>query len=81
MGKRKATRMAILKAGDTEGMKREINDLNVIVNNLQTLLNREAEKTAVLEARIVSLTAPKTKTTTKKAPKKKKSAAETITEE
>ena len=81
MGKRKATRMAILKAGDTEGMKREINDLNVIVNNLQTLLNRETEKTAALEARIASLTAPSTKTTTKKAPKKKKSAAETITEE
>ena len=81
MGKRKATRMAILKAGDTEGMKREINDLNVIVSNLQTLLNRETEKTAALEARITSLTAPKTKATTKKTPKKKKSAAETTTEE
>ena len=81
MGKRKATRMAILKAGDTEGMKREINDLNVIVNNLQILLNRETEKTAVLEARITSLTAPSTKVTTKKASKKKKPVAEEITEE
>ena len=81
MGKRKAVRLALQRAGDTEGMKREIDNLNVVVNNLKSLLNRETEKTAALEARITSLTAPKTKATTKKTPKKKKSAAETTTEE
>ena len=81
MGKRKAVSLALQRAGDTEGMKREIDNLNVVVDNLQTLLNRETEKTAALEARITSLTAPSTKVTTKKASKKKKPVAEEITEE
>ena len=79
MGKRKAAKMALLKAGDTEGMQREISTLNQMVENLQTLLSREVEKNETLETKIVNLEAAETKTTTKS--KSRKNTTKTKTTE
>ena len=77
MGKRKATRMALLKAGDTEGMKREISALKQMVENLQVLLSREVEKNGILEAKVANLEAPETKTTKKSKSRKKTTKTKT----
>ena len=77
MGKRKATRVALLKAGDTEGMKREISALKQMVENLQVLLSRETEKNGVLETKIASLEASETKTTKKSKSRKKTTKTKT----
>lgn len=61
MGKRKATRIAMLKAGDTAGLKRKIEELNTISENLQVLLRRETEKTTTLQSQVDTLTADLTK--------------------
>ena len=79
MGKRKAAKMALLKAGDTEGMQREISSLNQMVENLQILLSREVEKNETLETKIANLEASETKTT-KKSKSRKKTAKTKITE-
>ena len=57
MGKRKATKMALLRAGDTSGLKKEIENLTTISENLQTLLRRETEKTVTLQSQVETLTA------------------------
>jgi len=80
MGKRKATKMALLKAGDTEGMKREIVDLSQTVKNLKVLLSREVDKSAALSAELASLTAANTKTEAKKTSTKKTSKKKSTTE-
>lgn len=77
MGKRKATRVALLKAGDTEGMKREISALKQMVENLQVLLSRETEKNGVLETKIASFEASETKTTKKSKSRKKTTKTKT----
>lgn len=79
MGKRKAAKMALLKAGDTDGMQREISSLNQMVENLKVLLDREVEKNGVLETKIASLEASKVKTTKKS--KSRKSTTKTKTTE
>ena len=61
MGKRKATRMAMLRAGDTTGLKRKIEELSTISENLQVLLRRETEKTTTLQSQVDTLTADLTK--------------------
>jgi hypothetical protein len=79
MGKRKATRMALLKAGDTKGMQREISTLNQMVENLQVLLSREVDKNETLETKIANLEVSKTKTTKKS--KSRKNTTKTKTTE
>ena len=85
MGKRKAAKIALLKAGPTEAMKRQIVELNITVNNLITLLNEETEKTTVLTVELEALKTIAADATTKKATKsktsKKKLTTEAIAEE
>ena len=85
MGKRKAAKMALLKAGDTDAMKRQIVELNTTVDNLVTLLNEETVKTTVLTAEIEALKTTSADTITKKVTKsktsKKKLTTEAIAEE
>ena len=57
MGKRKATRMAMLRAGDSTGLKKEVENLTTISENLQVLLRREEEKTTDLKSQVEALTA------------------------
>jgi len=80
MGKRKAAKMALLKAGDTGAMRRQIVELNTTVNNLITLLNRETEKTTVLTAELKALKTTSADKTTKKTTKSKTSKNKPITE-
>ena len=61
MGKRKATRMAMLRAGDSSGLKKEVENLTTISENLQVLLRRETEKTTTLQSQVDTLTADLTK--------------------
>ena len=77
MGKRKATRVALFKAGDTEVMKREISTLKQMVENLQVLLSREVEKNGILEAKVANLEVPETKTTKKSKSRKKTTKTKT----
>ena len=56
MGKRKATRMAMLRAGDSSGLKKEVENLTTISENLQVLLRREEEKTTDLKSQVEALT-------------------------
>ena len=73
MGKRKATRIASLKASKTlEGaLQSQLDALNRAVNNLTVLLRKETDKNADLEAKLAEL---ESKLVIKKAPKKKKPA-------
>ena len=57
MGKRKAARVALLRAGDTGSLEEEIENLTTISENLQALLRRETEKTADLQSQVEALTA------------------------
>jgi len=77
MGKRKAAKMALLKAGDTKGMQREISSLNQLVENLQVLLSREVEKNETLETKIANLETLETKTKTKSKSRKKTTKTKT----
>tara|TARA_R110000824_G_scaffold25224_3_gene88062 strand:+ start:897 stop:1241 length:345 start_codon:yes stop_codon:yes gene_type:complete len=57
MGKRKAARVALLRAGDTGSLEEEIENLTTVSENLQVLLRRETEKTVTLQSQIEILTA------------------------
>ena len=57
MGKRKAAAVALLRAGDASGLKKEVEDLITISENLQVLLKRETEKVITLQSQVVTLTA------------------------
>tara|TARA_Y100000593_G_C4166682_1_gene264791 strand:+ start:54 stop:389 length:336 start_codon:yes stop_codon:yes gene_type:complete len=56
MGKRKAAKLATLRAGDSTGLRREIEQLTTISENLQVLLKRETEKATSLQSQIEVLT-------------------------
>jgi len=70
MGKRRATKLAILKTNNETGktLKREIDGLNQMVENLKVLLAREVDKNETLETEIKNLS---TKVDTKKPSKTK----------
>jgi len=56
MGKRKAARIATMRAGDVDEFKAEVEHLTQMSENLQVLLRRETEKTTALETEVQDLT-------------------------
>ena len=86
MGKKRAAKLASLRVNKEtlKSAKVEVETLNRVVENLKTLLNRSADKTAALEEELGVLRAQvsKAKTTTKSTAKKStnKKAKTTVAE-